>query len=180
MRENKMHISNFCTHFTPLHLILLPFSILVTQFSHYSLIFLCHYMLWGVATADCCRWARFIYLLQPWARVRPLEPVVNKFLSRQNVIISPNLISNVSACWLMTSDLQGFIWTAICILKPAQLRSISCHCAHQCATAHFSWKMPGVVLVLVGFTQRLQSLPGMHFSGLHRIECYFQLVCCSE
>lgn len=38
-------------------------------------------------------------------------------------------------------------------LKPTQLRSMSCHCAQQCATAHFSWKMPGVVLVLVGFTQ---------------------------
>lgn len=31
------------------------------------------------------------------------------------------------------------------------------------------------MLVLVGFTQRLKSLPGMHFSCLHRIECYFSL-----
>lgn len=83
---------------------------------------------------------------------------------------------------------KASIWTTICViylfiflstLKPAQLRSTSCHCAQQCATAHFSWKMPGVVLVLVGFTQRLESLPGTQFSGLHRIECYFQLVCCS-
>lgn len=85
------------------------------------------------------------------------------------------LISSCCVCQQPTGSKGPFAWTTICTLKHApQLRSTSRHCAWRRATAHLEkWKMPGVVLVLVGSTQRLASLPGTRCSGLHRIECLF-------
>lgn len=87
------------------------------------------------------------------------------------------LLISFLPCLSAACRLRGpfFAWTTICTLKhAAQLRSASRHCARRRATAHSeNWKMPGVVLVLVGSTQRLASLPGTRCSGLHRVECLF-------
>lgn len=120
-----------------------------------------------------------LFLKNPHSDIYSSTELINKYINKGRIIY------RISAVFLtrFTIWLQIVAFTGQPVLPETQtsvIKSLCIHCAQQCATAHFSWKMPGVVLVLVGFTQRLQSLPGMYFSGLYRIECCFQLVCCTE